>query len=317
MWQIEPLDTTVEKLTSILIVIDAGDEAHRLIEKAVMLAHRYNARLELFLCDSDQAHALRHTYDQAGAEEARQECVARGQRYLDAVTRTIAEDVLISTHVAFESPLYEAVVHRVQQGRHDLVMKSPAGKHPMQRITLDPNDWQLARTCPVPLMLTRSLPWSRQMRFVAAIDVPRPEGAELARSVLHTAGYLAQCCDAELDVVYSDREEGNATDHAMRTDSVCRVVNEFRIRHEHLHVLQGDPEKTLPGFVAQLSCDVMVLGALTRRNSISALVGTLTSELVDTLECDFVLVKPETYSCPVAEHTRPLGGSAGLQHLTT
>jgi universal stress protein E len=214
--------------------------------------------------------------------------------------------------------LYEAVVHRAQHSRPDLVMKSPAGKHPMQRLTLDPNDWQLARTCPVPLMLTRGLPWKKPMHFAAAIDVPRPEGEGLARSVLHTAGYLAQCCEAHLDVVYSDRDVGNADERAMRTDSVRRVVNEFRIHHQHLHVLHGDPESTLPAFVAQLHCDVLVIGALTRRNSISALVGTLTSRLVDALECDFVLVKPESYSCPVvAEHGRTAGGSAGLQYLTT
>jgi nucleotide-binding universal stress UspA family protein len=59
-------------------------------------------------------------------------------------------------------------------------------------------------------------------------------------------------------------------------------------------------EDTLPAFAARNEFDVLVMGALTRRGALTALVGTLTSKLVDALDCDFVLVKPETYACPLA-----------------
>jgi nucleotide-binding universal stress UspA family protein len=50
------------------------------------------------------------------------------------------------------------------------------------------------------------------------------------------------------------------------------------------------------------------MGALTRRHGFSTLLGTLTSKLVDTLDCDFVLVKPDSYACPVVA---PQAASAG------
>ena len=32
----------------------------------------------------------------------------------------------------------------------DLVIKAPAGTHPLRRWALNANDWQLAHECPVP-----------------------------------------------------------------------------------------------------------------------------------------------------------------------
>jgi universal stress protein E len=267
----------------------------------MVLARQFRARLELFLCDSEHAYALRHSYDVTGVARARQQCLADGQRYLEAVRRSIAEDVQISTYVACESPLYEAVVHRALELRPDLVIKSAAGHHPLQRLTLDPNDWQLARTCPTPLLLTRGRVWSAEPRFAAAVDVSDAENGGLVRSILETAGYLTSGCRAQLDVVFSDRDESNADEHRKRVQSLNRLVNEFRVGGERVHVLAGEAEDTLPGFAAHGDYDLLVLGALTRRKGFSALVGTLTSRLVDALACDFILVKPESYACPVAQ----------------
>ncbi len=291
----------MDKLTSILAVLDPADESRQVIAKAMVLARQFRARLELFLCDSEHAYALRHSYDRTGAVLARRQCLAEGQQYLEAVRRSLAEDVQISTCVACESPLYEAVVHRALELRPDLVIKSAAGHHPLQLLTLDANDWQLARTCPVPLMLTRGRVWSAQPRFAAAVDMSDTEGGALARSILETADFLTSGCRAQLDVVFSDRDESNAPDHMKHVDSLNRLVNEFGIGDERVHVLAGDAEDTVPDFAARGDVDLLVLGALTRRRGLSALVGTLTSKLIDALGCDFVLVKPESYACPVAQ----------------
>jgi universal stress protein E len=298
----------MEKLTSILVVMDPADESRHVLAKAIVLARHFKARLELFLCDSEHAYSLRHAYDVSGVERARQECLAEAGRFLEAVRRSVAEDIPISLQVACESPLYEGVVHRALEARPDLVIKSAAGQHSLRRFTLDANDWQLARTCPVPLMLTRGRPWSAQPKFAAAVDVATQGGADLARSILHTAGYLALGCRAGLDVVYSERKGAERADQAAHAATLTRLVREFSIGKEQMHLLQGDAEQMLPAFAKQRRYDVLVLGALTQRRGLSALVGSLTSRLVDNLDCDFVLVKPDTYSSPVTE---PVQAAAG------
>lgn len=291
----------MHKLTSILAVIDPADETRHVVVKAMVLARHFRARLELFLCESERAYTLRHAYDAGGLVEARRACIASGLQYLDAIRRSIPEDVQVTTHVATSSPLYEAVVRRVLEVRPDLVIKSAAGHHPLQRFTLDANDWQLARTCPVPLMLTRGRPWSAVGRFAAAVDVSDAGSSSLARSILQTAGFLTLGCGARLDVVYSESSAADEEGAARHRESLDRLVSEFRVGCESKHVLSGNAEDTLPGFAAERGYDVIVLGALTRRRGLSALVGTLTSRLVDELECDFVLVKSESFVTPVAE----------------
>jgi universal stress protein E len=293
--------SAVDKLTSILAVIDPADESRHVVAKAMVLARHFRARVELFLCDSERAYTLRHAYDRAGSLEANRACVADGLQYLESIRRSIAEDVTVTTHVATASPLYEAIVRRVIEARPDLVIKGAAGHHPMQRLTLDANDWQLARTCPVPLMLTRGRPWSAAARFAAAVDVSDPANGSLARSILQTAGFLALGIGSQLDVVYSESDAGDRDGAAHRRESLHRLVNEFSVGGECEHVLQGGADDTLPDFAIQQSYDLMILGALTRRRGLATLVGTLTSRLIDALDCDFVLVKSESFVSPVAE----------------
>jgi universal stress protein E len=291
----------VDKLTSILAVIDPADGSRQVVAKATVLARHFRARLELFLCDSERAHALRHTYDPTGAGEASRCCVIDGLQYLESIRRLIPEDVAVTTHVGTSSPLYEAIVRRVLETGPDLVLKSAAGRRPVQRFTLDANDWQVARTCPVPLMLTRGRPWSAAGRFAAAVDVDDAGNSSLERSILQTADFLTLGCGGQLDVVHSESDVADRIGAACRRKSLERAVNEFRVGRESPHILQGSAEDTLPEFAIERGYDLVILGALTRRRGLSALVGTLTSKLVDALDCDFVLVKPDSFVSPAAE----------------
>jgi universal stress protein E len=178
-----------------------------------------------------------------------------------------------------------------------------SGAHPMRRFSLDANDWQLARTCPVPLMLTRGRPWQPRPRFAAAIDVSEQETAGLARSILGTSEYLALGCQADLEVLYSERGNDERSDREARAARLHQMAHHAQVAAGHVHILSGEPEDTLAGFACERNYDVLVLGALTHREGPAALVGTLTGRLVDALDCDFILVKPGSYRCPVDRAT--------------
>ncbi|HVY79587.1 MAG TPA: universal stress protein [Steroidobacteraceae bacterium] len=294
----------MDKLTSILVVLDPTDDSRHVLNKAMILARHFRARLELFLCDSENAFALSHSYDRKGVAAAREACLASGYRYLDAVRRMLAEDVEITTHVACESPLYEAIVRRALETRPDLVIKGAAGSRALRPFSLGANDWQLARTCPTALMLTRGEPWSARPRFAAAVDVSDPDNGALARTILQAAGFLAGGCNGDLEVVFSSAAPDRETREA-QAEALSRLVNEFRVGRQHSTLLEGAAEETLPEFAARKEFDVLVMGALTRKRGLTALVGTLTSKLVDALDCDFVLVKPESYACPQISPRQP------------
>jgi len=281
----------VEKLSSILVVADCSGSDRTLLEKAIFLARKSGAQIHLFSCAAELAYALRHSYDAPDVAKAWHACAPEHVRYLKSLRADAdAPDVHISVSVACSSPLYEAIVTKVREIRPDLVMKSPSGAHPLRRFTFDSNDWQLMRACPATLMLVREHHWDSPPRFGALLDVSEEETPRLAGTILHASEYLALTCRGDLDVIYSERslDPAECGQHEATLDGLCR---EHRIGSDHLHLLGGDPEATLPDFAASQQYDAVLLGALTHRRSLAALMGTLTSKLIDALDCDFILIK--------------------------
>ena len=283
---------------SILVVVERSGEGSALVKKALMLARPFAARLELFHCDSQQAFVLGHTYDRAGVDAARAASVAEGHRYLSGLREVAATaNVDIAIDAQCESPLYESVVRKVLRSAPDMVMKQIPAAGSRTHGVSDPNDWQLMRTCPATLMLAGRRAWRDPPRLAAAVDVSERETAELSRSVVEAAGVLARAFAAELHVVYG--ETGSSLQAAAHRDKLGRLCDAADIPAERRHILSGQPERTLPAFLREQPFDALVLGALGHRSAGTTPVGTLTSTLLDALDCDFVLVKSSSYRSPI------------------
>lgn len=285
---------------SILVVVDRGGDVSALIKKALLLAQVFGARLELFLCDSEQAYVLGHAYDRAGVGAARAASVAEARRYLSAL-RDLASPagVDITMDAQCETPLYESVVRKVLHSVPDMVIKDAPANDAQRHGVSDPNDWQLMRTCPTTLMLSGRRAWRDPPRFAAAVDVSESETGDLSRSVIETAELLARGFAAELHVIYG--ETGSVSEAAAATQraKLQRLCAAARIGAGHTHILSGQPERTLPAFLKERGYDALVLGALAHRSAGTTPVGSLTSTLLDALDCDFVLVKSSSYRSPI------------------
>ena len=288
----------MKSVNSILVVVDRSPAAADAVAKAVLLARQFKARVELFMCDAERGYALTQAYIPKGVEEARQACIVEAHRHLEALKRSVAApDVSIATDAGCESPLYESIVRKVLREHPDLVIKSVAGT-PCQ---LDITDWQLMRTCPATLMLTRGRPWQSPPRLAAAVDSSGAESAGLARDILQAAQLLTGCLGGGLDVLYAEPIDMDDDERESGNRALYELVSKFSNTAPEVHVLAGNPEVSLSVFAKRRSYDAMLLGALTHRPGVTAQVGTLTSKLVEALECDFILVKPGAYSCPVGE----------------
>ena len=298
----------MDNLKSILVVIERGDETRLVLAKTRVLARHFGARLELFLCDAERAYMMRHSYDSRGTEAARSACVTDGRRYLETLRRTaVAEDLQIAVDAVCESPLYEGVLNKVLQSGPDLVVLSAELGNGGTGQGLSASAWQVIRTCPVPVMLIRGVPWHAEPHFASAVDMSDEETPGLARAILLMSEHLATGCKGRLEVLYSQRPGTNVGER-QRT-LLHNLAREFRVPDDQVHVLEGEPAANLSEFAADRGYDVLVLGALTHRETLAALVGTLTTKLVDSLRCDFILVKPGSYAAPVAN----TGGHLGAQ----
>ena len=285
----------------ILVVVDREHDASGLIAKAVTLARQTGGRIELFLCESEQAYELSHAYDREGIEEACAEITRQARAYLRNLRSCAnAPDVDITIDARCESPLYEGIVREVLRSTPDLVIKAAAGSDSQHHDTPDPNDWQLMRTCPAPLLLTRGRAWRTPPRFAAAVDASEEETVSLPQEVMEAARTLATAWQARLEVMYG---ESGAPGEALplRIERLRGLCDANGITPDRMHILHGQPEQTVLPFAKEQDYDVLIVGTLTHHPAHSLPLGSLTSQLLDALECDFVLVKPCSYRCPVED----------------
>jgi len=297
-------------VTSILVVLDRSVRDAPLVDKALMLARELNARIELFSCDADHGYALKHAYDRRGVEAARQKCVADLNDYLRRLSYVVAaQDVAVSVDVVCESPQYEGIVHKVFKTCPDLVMKAAASGGAAGSSALDSNDWELVRTCPVPLLLSRGRAWSTRPRFAAAVDVSDEESPRLLQRILRSAAYLSEGCHGELDLVFGERTGADALTEKTHAAKLRTLAQEVQLAPERVWRLTGDPATTFPAFAAEQKPDVLVVGALTHQGRDTGHVGTLTRTLVDALDCDFVLLRPRRFEFPVRKQDGVAGAA--------
>jgi len=283
----------MHKLISILVVADRSSADQVLLEKAVLLARRVGAQIHLFSCDAQLAHTLRHSGDPKEAEKAWNAGVADRRAYLESLRTAVgAPDLYLLVEATCDGPLCDVISKKALECNADLVMKSPSGAHPLRGLAFDTNDWQLMRTCPVTMMLVRERPWHEPPRFAALVDVGDTQGERLAETIVHTSEYFALGCQGSLELVYSDPADDGAL-RRRHTAALERLAREYHIGEANLHVLAGDPHNTLTELVARRAYDVVMLGALTHRRGFAALIGTLTSQLMDGVRSDLVLVKRE------------------------
>ena len=283
----------MQRFTSILVVAGRCGADRALLARAVLLARNMGAQIHLFSCDSQLARTLRQNYSSEDAEKAWDACVSDHVQYLQSLKGTVgAPDIRITVDAACHSSLQEGLLEKIAAVNPDLVMKSPSGTHPLRRFSFDANDWLLMRTCPVTLMLVRAHEWRPVPTFAALVNVFDESTTRLGGSIVHTAEYFSLGCHGELDLVYSEPSDVEATrqERARRLDG---LAHEYRIGAAHVHALSGDPHTTLSDFAARRQYDALVLGALTHRKGLAAAVGTLTSQLADCLGCDLILVKPD------------------------
>ena len=284
-------------IASILVVVERNEDALPVFTKACTLARHFGARLELFMCDSERGYALRHAFDQSITSTAAAALGGEARRYLDALRRAVdVPELEITVDASCESPMYQGIVQKVLMAGPDLVITAIGAGNGGSRPGPSLNDWHLARTCPVPLLFMGRRPWRPIPRVAASVDPTDHETPGFARQIVQTARQFATGCHGELDLVFGHASAVDVARDEEASSGLRSLAGEFGVPPSQAFTLVGDPPQVLPAFVSRQHYDVVALGALTHRQGITGLVGTLTDALLQSASCDFLLLKPGTYT---------------------
>lgn len=304
-------------MRNILVVVDPTAAEQPAIAKAALLAEEFNARLELFACETNASRELRLAF------HLRERPAAPFVVNLKAMIETFAAPLRargldVSTEVERSDPLHQAVTDRARRAAADLVVKDTQHHSFAQRTFLTNTDWELIRACPVPLLLVKPRPWAYPPKVLAAIDPghAHDKPAALDHCILRQASLVCRQLHSELHVVHAYISTGlvmaaaaalpattmTAEELAKEEESkrreIAALTSGYGVHSRNIHVQDGATTDVLPRTAERREADIMVLGAIARSGLTRLFIGSTAEDLLDKLPCDVLIVKPSNFAQP-------------------
>jgi len=316
----------MHEIKKILAVIDPTADAQPAMHRAAWLAKQSGATLELLVCYYNEYLSGERLFDSPSLEKARAEVIDRERDRLESLAQPIRDDgVVVNTTSVWDHPLYEGVVRYAIENKADLVIKDTHHHTAMTRAVLSNTDWNLIRTCPIPLWLVKPRDVSATPAFIAAIDPmnEHDKPAALDDEILQISKFYAGQVDGEVHAFHSydpriavatatanayipvslpldEIEQQMHEDHQKRFKEITSF---HEIGDTHAHLKSGLTHEELPALANQLNADVVVMGAVARNRWKRLFIGATAERTLEHLPCDLLIVKPDWFRTPVESGT--------------
>jgi universal stress protein E len=292
--------------TVLAAVADATSAGQVAARKAVELAWLFEADVVLYHACYDSSLAGGAFFDSAQMAAARREHLARGKRALNGLASSFGgHDLEIRVLVEWQRAIPEAIARAATREGADLVVAEPRYRSGRRQRSLSRIDWEVARLCPVPLLLARSAAPYSKPRVLAAVD-PGAHGLRVSSldvGIVGLAAALAEATDGSVRVVHCVRDPplGLAIRPAIQRRERQRVQTMIRhlargagLAQRDARLLDGPPVDTLIDAVNEEDADVLVMGTVVRGPLRQLLIGSTTEQLMHAAPCDLLLVKPDS-----------------------
>lgn len=188
----------------------------------------------------------------------------------------------------------------------DLLIHNTRRHSALSRMFLSNDDWQLVRCCPIPLLLVKENAWKEQPVLLAAVDPKhsRHKPAGLDHKILRVSEHIARNLDGKVMVMHSFNEiplSGTYMKEAREEHKAAfdRLMADFDIPEDQCHLVEDAPEYGLQQLEADLHVDLIVMGAISRSLVSDVFIGNTTERVLDYLESDVLILKPDDFVSPL------------------
>lgn len=289
---------------------DAGRQPG--IAKAISLAHRLGAALELYHAISApvviELERVTRKSVLALREEARTLRARQLERYVAAAGK---RGVDACCTVEWGYPPHEAIVRRAARTRADLIAAEwhagPRSRPWLVHLT----DWELLRQSKAPVLLMRNTRPYRRPVVLAAVD-PSHANAKPARldaDIVDTAARLSVALQGTMHVMHAidSFSAGIMTSDATDVATVLLVEQALRdkgrrdfealttalgIDPARRHVVSGEAVKAIPRLARRLGAQIVVMGAVSRSGLGGVFIGNTAERVLGALPCDVLALRP-------------------------
>lgn len=274
----------MQAIRSILVVMDPQHPEGLALKRAKLIAGVTQSHLHLLICDKKGDHAGYLAQQQAALQE---------------------EGFSVSIQQAWHEGLYQTIISVQQSEGCGLVVKQHVPDNPLKKALLTPEDWKLLRYCPGPVLMVKTdTPWTGGV-ILAAVDVGNSDAehrtlhsgivshgydiASLAKGTLHVISAHPSPMLSAADPTFQLKETIEA-----RYREQCKAFQaEYDVSDERLHVEEGPADVLIPYTAQKLSAVVTVVGTVARTGLSGALIGNTAEVVLDALESDVLVLKPD------------------------
>lgn len=303
-----------------ILFVDGKPESRKSLEKALGLAKHNSASLTVVEVLKEIPEDMKLTLSSNALDDIRDIANQGSKEHLKDLIASAGDGVRLKTKVLWGTPFLE-IIREVLRNNHDLVIVSPKGSGGLKELLFGSLTMHLMRKCPCPVWAIKPSKGKQYDRILAAVD-PTPlsdENRSLNVKIMELALSLAHSEKSELHVVHcwAPFFERILRDRSgLSQTEVDGMIRETRNSHKSwfdellsnfdlddisykVHLLQGEPEKVIPGLAQKKRVELVVMGTLSRTGLAGFFIGNTAEKVLQQLDCSVLAIKPDGFVTPV------------------
>ncbi len=302
----------------ILVVLDPHKEKQFALERAIQLVKEQKDELKtpvkitLFMAVYDVAYEMSELLSADQGNAMKQHIISHSRQDLTSLLRQYdTPNVEFDTIVVWNNNESDAITEVVQIENFDLVVKNTQAKDEgLAALIFTPQDWQLLRKCPAPIMMVRNDEWQHKRRILIAVNTGENDdahesfnhelvklgmemAANLNRGNVHlVTAYPPSAVNLKIDMPEFNTPASEHQECLLHTQNMQKLAEYFGIAQDHTHIVEGFPEEVIPAVAKVIDAELVVLGTVGRRGLAAAFLGNTAEHVVSRLHCNLLAIKP-------------------------
>lgn len=284
-----------------LVVVDSQQPMNLTLNRAKMIASATQSHLHLLACDKGHHN---------------------GSYMNDMQDGLVQEGYSVSAQQAWNGSSHKTIIATQRSEGCGLVIKQHLPDTPLMKALLTPEDWKLLRYCPCPVLIVKTArPWTGGT-ILAAIDAG---SSDMEHRVLHSGivshGYdIATLAGGTLHMLsahpYPMLSAADSVFQLKETiqalyRELCKTFQaEFHVSDERLHIEEGPADVLIPYIAHKLEAVLTVIGSVARAGLSGVLIGNTAEMILDTLDSDVLVLKPDDIITHLEELAAPSPSTA-------
>lgn len=225
-----------------------------------------------------------------------------------------ASGLTVSVAAEWDFPAYEAILRATRDAGADLVVTEHHRSSESRLWALHPNDWELMRLSPMPVLLIKDPRPYRGPVMLAALDPlhTHSKPADLDARIVRLTQILSTALSGTWHVVHATGAPPRGTQPAdpscaitsasLRENTrsqvgttVADLLERLSAAPVSLRLVDRPPSQAIVQTAHDLNASIVVMGAVSRSGLKRVLIGNTAEHVFDALSCDLLVVKPRSF----------------------